>query len=165
MEQRREPLTKEHKRKIGLALKGHKQWNNYKGCFQEGHIVSEETRKKMSATRMGNHYPNLSKALKGRKLNKEWKEKVGIGIKNTFDLKGRITPINRAIRTSKIYKNILKERMIFDDFRCVDCGEWGGKLEVNHIMEFSKYPRLRMEFNNLETLCKPCHKVKTTAFM
>ena len=50
-------------------------------------------------------------------------------------------------------KNILKR----DSYKCTKCG-CNIKLNVHHIKEFSKYPKLRFDLNNGITLCNECHK-------
>lgn len=75
--------------------------------------------------------------------------------------KGDIYPANRRDRDSDRYKNwaeLVKEQ---DDYRCMDCGGRGGKLESDHIYRFAYYPRLRFEILNGQTLCVNCHKQKT----
>ncbi len=78
--------------------------------------------------------------------------------------KGGITPANKVFRTTAPY--ITWRAAIFkrDDYRCFDCGERGGKLQVHHIFSFSKYPRLRLEPQNGITLCVPCH-TKTDTYL
>lgn len=180
-------LSEEHSMNISLSLRGKlpkninqiKGWNkglkgrlshSYGKFFSEerkmkivetrrknnSYLVSEETRKKMSLAHMGIKKPFVSERM--RKM---------VGSLSHFWRGGRMKdyPELKQARLTTEYKDLLKDRMKFDDYRCMDCGERGGKLEVNHILEFSQYPRLRTEFNNLETLCKSCHKVKTKAFM
>ena len=148
--------TKEHGKKISEAKKG-KIPKNVKLFTKNG----EKTRfKKGNKLRLGKSWiPSKEWRKKQAELHKGEKSYLwkGGAMKNYSEME--------KIRKSIEYKSLLKNRMEFDDYRCMDCGERGGKLEVNHILEFSKYSRLRMEFNNLETLCKSCHRVKTNAFM
>lgn len=67
--------------------------------------------------------------------------------------------------TSLEWKNLRNQVFQRDDYRCMDCGERGGKLEVDHLYQWSLYPRLRLEINNLQTVCKRCHLERTKQFM
>lgn len=53
----------------------------------------------------------------------------------------------------KFRKNVLER----DDYTCQICGS-KENLEVHHIKEYSKYPKLRTCLSNGITLCKSCHK-------
>lgn len=44
--------------------------------------------------------------------------------------------------------------------KCKYCGSQK-QLEVDHIKSFKKYPNLRLDVNNGQLLCRPCHKIKT----
>ena len=79
--------------------------------------------------------------------------------------RGGITPINYAIRESLEYKEWRSSVFERDNYTCQVCGEIGGKLEADHIKMFSKFPELRFELSNGQTLCKSCHKIKTVKDM
>lgn len=134
------------------------------------------------------HGNNISKALKGRKLTPEWKAKIAksnrgklhnypinpardkkrgmlmMGSKNRFWKGGRMqnyTEIER-IRRSAEYRQWRKAVYKRDDYTCQMCGQWGGKLNADHIKRFSDYPELRFEINNGRTLCVECHRQTDT---
>ena len=44
-----------------------------------------------------------------------------------------------------------------NELNCKHCNKKGGYLQVNHIKEWSKFPELRFDINNCETLCMDCH--------
>lgn len=44
-----------------------------------------------------------------------------------------------------------------DEFKCVSCGQIGGKLNARHILSWKKYPDKRFDVNNGITLCYDCH--------
>jgi hypothetical protein len=64
--------------------------------------------------------------------------------------------INELIRKSPKYKNWRNYVFTRDNFKCIKCG--GNKdIHPHHIKEFSKYPELRFEVSNGQTLCAKCH--------
>ncbi len=73
--------------------------------------------------------------------------------------KGGITPINAQLRTSFEMKKWRMSVFSRDDYTCQECRVRGGSLHAHHIMAFSKYPELRFEVANGQTLCKDCHKL------
>lgn len=130
-------LTEEHKRKIGLANRGHRH--------------SIEVRKK------------ISNKLKGRKPNSGSFKKG----KDAPNWKGGITPINAIIRGSLEYRLWHKAVFERDKFTCVWCGakgSWNKKtksriiIHADHIKPFSLFPELRFAIDNGRTLCKSCHE-------
>jgi 5-methylcytosine-specific restriction endonuclease McrA len=133
----------------------------------KGKIMSEETRKKMSLSRIGHKMSDISKSKisvsntgkkngkKGKKISQETKNKISFsnGIK-----KGWITPKRLLIRTSTNYLLWRKACMERDNFTCQKTGQYGGKLEVHHINNFSEFPELRTSIENGITLSKESHK-------
>lgn len=61
-------------------------------------------------------------------------------------------------RYSLEYKQWRLDVLKQGDFTCTCCGERGGKLEVHHILAFSRYPEARLSLDNGSILCKSCHK-------
>lgn len=125
-----------------------------------GHKLSDETRKKIANSRMGEKNP-MKKP--------EVREKISGA--NSYKWKGGITPINRQIRQSFEYKLWRKAVLERDEFICTDCKLKGGwnrgmkkriMLQVDHIKPFALYPELRLEINNGRTLCTKCHKKTDT---
>ena len=75
---------------------------------------------------------------------------------------GGKTVLSQAIRNSEKYKLWRSSVFERDEFTCRNCNQRGGKLEVDHVKLFSRYPELRFEISNGQTLCKDCHRTKTT---
>ncbi len=151
---------------------------------------SEETRRKMSASKKGKtlsyeHRRRLSESHKGqisymlgKKHTKEARNKISKmqtgkpRLKQRGELsnlwKGGITTINAKIRTSLEYK--IWRRSVFerDGYTCVWCELKSGNgkavyLCADHIKPFSLFPELRFAIDNGRTLCLECHK-KTDTF-
>ena len=70
---------------------------------------------------------------------------------------GGKTPINRAIRSSTVYKDWRNAVYRRDGYACTECGKTGC-IEAHHIKPFSTHKDLRLEVSNGVTLCKSCHK-------
>lgn len=71
---------------------------------------------------------------------------------------GGSTTANMLIRRSNAYRRWRTAVFERDDFTCQRCGQRGGRLEANHIKEFATHPDLRLDIDNGETLCRPCHR-------
>lgn len=76
--------------------------------------------------------------------------------------KGGITPINKAIRSSREYKTWRKHVFNRDNYTCQACGQKGGSLQADHVLPFAYYPDIRFEILNGQTLCVPCHRKTPT---
>lgn len=74
--------------------------------------------------------------------------------------KGGITPDIFKFYHSPEWKLIRTTAFRRDNYTCCDCGTQGGKLEANHKMPRSRFPKLALMLSNIETLCKPCHNKK-----
>lgn len=100
-----------------------------------GHLINEETRKK------------ISEALKGEK---------------SYNWKGGITPENQRIRNGIEWRLWRESVFARDNWTCQKCGIRSGQGEKvyfhpHHIQNFSQYPELRTSIENGITLCKNCH--------
>ena len=139
-----------------------------------GHVTSLETRNK------------ISKAIKGRKLSEEHKNKLRIVMKGKENAKGHSHPawnkgygdyqmgekhwnwqggktsINSRLRSN--HKYIAWRISVFerDNFTCQDCKERGGYLHPHHLISVKDCINtgridLIYEINNGVTVCIKCH--------
>ena len=140
---------------------------------QKGHLVSSETRSRISNTLKGNIPwnkgkklgPNsiASQKLKGRiPWNKEKKYDQISGNKH-WNWKGGINPVNDSIRKSLEMKIMSEACLKRDNYTCQECKKRGGTLDVHHVKPFSLFPELRFALDNLVTLCHSCH-LKTPTY-
>ena len=122
-------------------------------CKDKGRIgskVSELTKQKMSKAKQG--YMPVNIYQKGEKHFAWKKDRSMIGFTDTPEY------------------NIFRLKILArDNYACQKCGIRGAKgirpiLEIHHIKPRSIYPELAMEENNVQTLCKECHK-KTDSYL
>lgn len=130
-----------------------------------GHIVTEETRKKISKAFTGKkfteeHKNKISLANKGKVRKSESIEKYKKAAKKRRNYKGGISKIDE-IERDKFKKRIQKKVLARDSFTCQICNKVGGELHVDHIQPWSKYVELRFDLNNCRTLCRSCHYLIT----
>lgn len=93
------------------------------------------------------HKKKLSLAMRGDK-NHQWK--------------GGVTEENKRIRRSLEYRVWREAVFKRDGWRCLWCGQRGGKLNADHIKPFSQFPDLRFDLSNGRTLCVLCHRKTET---
>jgi len=74
-----------------------------------------------------------------------------------WNRKGGITSENKTIRNSTEYKTWREDVFKRDEYCCQYCWRVGWELNAHHIKEFAKYPDLRLDISNWQTLCKSCH--------
>lgn len=141
---KRKPFTEEARKNMGDANRGKKR-----------PAFSEEWKK------------NIGKAGVDRVVSIESRKKRGESLKLAFIegrhpmWKGGITPVNEKIRKSFEYKQWRESVFKRDNYTCVDCGQKGVKLNADHIKTFANHPEFRFDIDNGQTLCVPCHKIKT----
>ena len=75
--------------------------------------------------------------------------------------KGGLTPYYKQIRRGLKFKEWHKTIFRNDNFTCRKCGQWGEKLQADHIKPIALYPELLLEVSNGQTLCISCHRQKT----
>jgi 5-methylcytosine-specific restriction enzyme A len=147
------PLSEEQKLKLSKSLKGKTAWNKGKYLSDEHKRNlrgipkprTEEQNKKLSATIQGISYEEWE-GFKSSERQKEW--------------------------NSKEWQLIRKAVFERDDYTCQECGDhnYAGrgksiKIECHHKKEWINFPELRMDLDNLITLCANCHnKTKKGAY-
>lgn len=138
--------SEETRKKLSQKLKGRKVWNKGKKRPK----FSEEWRRKMSIAHKGMIYKN-------RGIPKKHQE----GEKNP-NWKGGVTPLNRKIRSSMVYRIWREAVLKRDNNKCVWCNLTNVRINVDHIKPFAHYPELRFAIDNGRTLCEVCHKTTDT---
>ena len=74
---------------------------------------------------------------------------------------GGITDLNHQIRGHFLYKEWKISCFERDNYTCQICGQYNGKLQVDHIQSWAEYVELRFNINNCRTLCMDCHYLIT----
>lgn len=139
-----------------------------------GHIVTPETRLKISIANIGRKNTEETKKLislktMGRKAWNKGKKCPWVSDRNIisnklhsgsnhWNWKGNITPTNMEARRRAEYILWRKSCLERDNFTCQKTGQIGGKLEVHHINNFSEFKELRTSLENGITLSKEAHR-------
>lgn len=122
-----------------------------------GHIVTQETRDKISKTLTGRIRPDFEKEKISKNNAKYWlgKERLSMKGKNHFayiEDRTKLKKIDHRRTTADIYW--VREIKKLDNFKCrINNEDCKGKLEAHHILEYAKFPELRYDINNGITLC------------
>ena len=142
----------------------------------KGYKLSEETKKKMSQSRLGEKHPNFGKKASPELIKKlKDSHKGKFTGKNNPNWKGN-TSIKKQIRTISNYYEWREKIFIRDNFTCQLCGISGEYLHADHIKPFAKiideYKIKSFEdaieckelwnTENGRSLCVPCHKETDT---
>ena len=154
---KKKPQSEDTKKKISRTLMGHKISEKVrktlaeKTPFKKGHIPwnkgknwPEEMKKRISETN------------KNKKIEPTVKF-IGFGV-NHPRWKGGIGSENNRIR-GRIEFRLWRESVFArDNWTCQKTGVKGGKLNSNHIKNFSQYPELRFAIDNGITLSDNSHR-------
>jgi hypothetical protein len=105
--------------------------------------VTDETRERLSKSRVGLKYPTISSG-------------------NHWNWKGGKTEGRSKFKQSAEYKAWRKAVFERDNYTCQHCRVRGGCLQAHHVKSYAAYPELRTEVSNGLTLCKECHKKTDT---
>ena len=158
--------TLKRARKISVTMKGKKpasfeilhtpEINKKRGDAHKGMHYSEESKKKISLSRMGNK--NWAKRPEVRKkIAETLRSKKLTGEKCRF-WKGGITPLNSKIRQSIEFRLWREAVFARDNWTCQKYRIKGGKLHSHHIQNFAQFPELRFAIDNGITFSEKAHR-------
>lgn len=102
---------------------------------------------------------NISRAQKKRFETQPVWNKGLIGYRSGevhHNWKGGVSPQDKADRQF-FAQQIRSQIFARDNYTCQVCQEYGGRLHVDHIVQWKDDPELRFEPSNCRTLCVPCH--------
>lgn len=151
---RGKPLPDAQRAKIAAGLLGNTN--------TLGHVASAETRAKQSVAMQG----KSTAWLTGRKLSEAQRRKQSAywaanPEKHNFyvDGKGAERAKAKTLARGQIDYRLWREAVFRrDNWTCVNCGvAASGHLQADHIKAWSRFPELRYDVSNGQTLCKPCH--------
>jgi len=133
-----------------------------------GKKKSEDTKKKMSNSKLGKNNPNFGKVAwnKCKSPSQASKDKMSeshkkfTGDKSNFWKGGKMKDYieTEQIRKSLEYKLWRKAVFERDDFTCQKTGVSGCKLNAHHINNFADFTELRVAIDNGVTLSEVAHK-------
>lgn len=86
-----------------------------------------------------------------------WRSKSLRG-QRSCNWKGGVSTERIAAMSRSEYREWRTEVFERDQFECKRCGQVGGKLHAHHVKEWAKFPALRFDVANGETLCVSCHR-------
>ena len=103
----------------------------------------------------------MSNSLKGRVISIEHRKKLSEATKGekAYQWKGGISKHYKEEYHTLKYKLWRESVFQRDGYVCQKCGFKGnqGYLTAHHIKSWAKYPELRFNIDNGQTLCEDCH--------
>ena len=148
--------TQEAKDKCRSAKIGSLNPRYGKTGTRTGFTHTEESKAKIKEARAKQVFSDESLIKRSDTLKQQWKDGTRTVDKCAFYIDGRHsgkTPIKQSIEY-KLWRKAVFER---DNYTCKHCNERGGELQADHIKPQSVFPELRLDLNNGQTLCRPCH--------
>ncbi|MBW2093248.1 MAG: HNH endonuclease [Deltaproteobacteria bacterium] len=83
---------------------------------------------------------------------------------NHWNWQGGITVNRLRFYDSRVWKAKKAEILRRDFYLCQVCGINCSKLEIHHILPYCKFPDLRLDNDNLITVCHACHAKLSSIF-
>jgi hypothetical protein len=176
------PLSEEHKRSIGKALRGFKHSDEAKrnmrlaqqlriafglkvvlpnsGQFKKGDRTrigakaSEETRERLRVSHLGQKPWCTGKHVKINDALDKWRATYRKD--KHYNWKGGISGDERTTKQRR-YKEWRDSVFRRDDWTCRGCGVRGIYLEAHHVKAWARYPAFRYQVSNGLSLCRDCH--------
>lgn len=155
-----EKMTSKRAKELGFG-----KWMKGKKLSKAGRKkISESLKKVKCETRIkeGQHLSMKTEFKKGdipwsyKKTKEIDKRILAVSGENHYNWKGGITSEIRKQR-EKFNKNYSPKVFERDDYTCQICGKRGVKLQAHHLKSWGKYPELRFELDNCQTVCTACH--------
>lgn len=149
--------------------------------MRKGDKMTIESRKRISSAKIGKSYHTqewknkLSERMKGNKYtlgkkhSDDWKRKVSEKMKGkkfpprTEEWKRLMSKkMKGKFRGGKSEGSLKYHAKVRDNYTCQICGLRDVEImDVDHIKSKARNPQLRLELNNLMTICPNCHRRKT----
>ena len=152
-----ENYIKEHSTETKKKLSEYAKSIGRKPVQPKGYKHSDETRKKLVTSHIGN---KSGSGNKGKVTSTEVRKKISESSKGEKgnNWKGGITSVNNSIRRS-IETRLWRESVFSrDNWTCQKYGIKGGVLHAHHIQNFAQYSDLRFAIDNGITLSDKAHK-------
>lgn len=135
---------------------------------QKGVMRSEETKAKLSLVWKGKKRPPFSEEwkrrismtckLRGIKPNSSPEVHKQAGLTRRNDGKPRKSKEKQIWKGRSEWKEWREAVFKRDNWICQQCGKTKCILEPHHLQSWAKYPKLRFEISNGQTLCQECHR-------
>lgn len=140
-------LSEAHKKKISDAKKGMPNWR--KGVIGKYHHTSEWKEK-------------ASERLIGHLVSEETKRKISKANKGERNVSWQGGKWNKSFSRSQDYAyRKFRRAVLLRDKVCVECSS-ENRLEVDHVQAYALFPELRLDISNARILCHSCHKKTET---
>ena len=96
----------------------------------------------------------------GVKLTDETRQKISD--KLVYDIGTTKSGFGQRMRS--YWEADFRRQKVFDNYngRCAECGT-EEKIEYDHILPVSRYPEKGFDYNNMQLLCKDCHRIKSNS--
>lgn len=170
-------FTKGHRHSLSIKMKiGQANRSALKKFYKNGGLpwnkggatYTVEMRRNISVAQK-KRFENEVAWNKGKKMVGVYRQNYLEALKHRAVLTGEKNPNwkgnlakRKDQRNDPLYKQWRLKILRNDNYRCMICGETKkGEMQADHINSWTKYPRLRYEIENGQTLCRECHAIKT----
>ena len=128
----------------------------------KGFKHSEETKLKMSLASKGrpksvSHRKSLSVAKTGTTSSLAGRKRPDLSGPNNPRWRGGISKNYKSGYYSLEYKHWRTSVFERDNYTCQSCGATNCYLTAHHVKSFAHFPEFRLDIENGQTLCEPCH--------